>query len=62
MHRRRLQTEEQEQRVRIEKDRMATIENRNVQMGKELAVAQEELRGLQKENREWVKEQQEMKE
>jgi hypothetical protein len=61
LHRRRLQVEEDEHRVHLERDRIAKIENNNISMSKELTQAREELNKLIHENTNLFKENRDMK-
>ena len=49
-HRRRLQLEQDEARVKYERDRIANVENANVKMGKELDSLKEEMAKVHSEN------------
>jgi hypothetical protein len=62
MHRRKLLIEEDEQRVKLEKDRIASIESRNIQMNKDLQELDTEAKKLRKENTDLFKEVHDQKE
>ena len=62
LHRRRLALEEDEQRVKYEKDRIAMIENKNNYMVKELTETQEQLKKITTDFNYLTKENSEMKE
>ena len=57
-----MQLEEDEQRVKFDKDRLALIQTTNQQLSVELAQLQEESKRLGKENKALAKEGYEMKE
>lgn len=61
LHRRRLQVEEEEHRVKLERDRFAKLESGSVQSQKELASAREELARLGTENTALFKENRDMR-
>jgi len=45
-----LQIEEDEQKIKLEKDRISIIENRNLKVLKDFAEMEEEVKKLRKEN------------
>ena len=61
-HRRKLQIEEDEQKIKLEKDRISIIENRNVKVLKDFAEMEEEVKKLRKENQQLFKDCHEQKE
>lgn len=61
LHRRRLQVEEEEHRVKLERDRFAKLESGSMQSQKELAAAREELARLGTENTALFKENRDMR-
>jgi septal ring factor EnvC (AmiA/AmiB activator) len=61
LHRRKLQLEENEQRVKLERDRIANIENANIALNKDLTQIKDELKRFSAENTELFKENRDMK-
>jgi hypothetical protein len=51
-----MQLEEDEQKLKYEKERMALIENKNIHMVRELSEVQEELKKVTKDYQQYFKE------
>ena len=61
LHRRKLQLEEDEQRVKLERDRICNIETTNISLNSDLGKLKEEMKHVSKEHNEFFKENRDMK-